>query len=98
MQTGRTSVQAAVKIYGQWTLEVQDAAAEALASGAGVKAAMSFAIKVPATIETEAPRGLPPRERPGQTERRRREYIRAEGRDVRTRVRSKGGRKATAGA
>ncbi len=41
------SVQTAVKIYGQWTLEGQEAAADALASGIGVKAAVSFAIKSP---------------------------------------------------
>lgn len=79
------SVQTAVKIYGQWTLEGQDTAAEALASGIGVKAAHSFAIKVPATIEVAVPRGLPPREHPAQVERRRRERIRS-GLDGRTRV------------
>lgn len=67
------SVQTAVKIYGQWTLEGQDAAADALAWSHGVKAAHSFAIAVPSTIEVVVPRGLPPREHPGQVERRRRE-------------------------
>ncbi|MGU3362786.1 hypothetical protein ACLBWX_20885 [Methylobacterium sp. M6A4_1b] len=70
------SVQTAVKIYGQWTLEGQEAAADALAWSHGVKAAHSFAIKVPSTIEVVVPRGLPPREHPGQVERRRRERIR----------------------
>jgi len=92
------SVQTAVKIYGQWTLEGQDAAADALAWSHGVKAAHSFAIKVPATVEVAVPRGLPPREHPAQIERRRRERIRAEGRDVRTRVRNDGGRKAIVSA
>ncbi|WP_411901633.1 tyrosine-type recombinase/integrase [Methylorubrum thiocyanatum] len=71
------SVQTAVKIYGQWTLEGQDAAADALAWSHGVKAAHSFAIKVPATVEVAVPRALPPREHPAQTERRRRERVRA---------------------
>ncbi len=89
------SVETAVKIYGQWTLEGQDSAAEALASGIGVKAAHSFAIKVPATIEVAVPRGLPPREHPAQTERRKRERIRATGADIRTRVRGDGGRQVS---
>jgi hypothetical protein len=70
------SVQTAVKIYGQWTLEGQDAAADALAWSHGVKAAHSFAVRVPSTIEVVVPRGLPPREHPGQTERRKRQRIR----------------------
>ncbi|WP_056264144.1 tyrosine-type recombinase/integrase [Methylobacterium sp. Leaf87] len=80
------SVQTAVKIYGQWTLEGQDAAADALAWSHGVKAAHSFAIKVPSTIEVVVPRGLPPREHPSQTERRRRERIRATDHATRRRI------------
>lgn len=79
------SVETAAKIYGQWTLEGQDAAADALASGIGVKAAHSFAIRVPGKVEVPASRGLPPREHPTQTERRKRERVRA-AEDVRKRV------------
>lgn len=80
------SVQTAVKIYGQWTLEGQDAAADALAWSHGVKAAHSFAIAVPSTIEVVVPRTLPPREHPAQIERRRRERIRSIDQGTRRRV------------
>ncbi|WP_331302799.1 hypothetical protein [Methylobacterium oryzae] len=80
------SVQAAVKIYGQWTLEGQDAAADGLAWSRGVKAAHCFAITVPASIEVAVPRGLPPREHPAQTERRKRERIRAQDHAGRKRI------------
>ncbi|SFG58050.1 tyrosine-type recombinase/integrase [Methylobacterium gossipiicola] len=82
------SIQTMVRIYGQWTLEGQDAAADALAIGAGVKAATFFGIPKPmAAPDVQAPpAGDPPRVHPAVTERRKRDHARANGASLRSRV------------
>lgn len=82
------SIQTMVRIYGQWTLEGQDEAADALTSGAGVKAATFFGIPKPkpAPEVLAPPVGDPPRAHPVIAQRRKRDHVRANGASLRARV------------
>ncbi|WP_345820237.1 tyrosine-type recombinase/integrase [Methylobacterium fujisawaense] len=82
------SIQTMVRIYGQWTLEGQDDAADALASGTGVKAATFFGVPrpSPAPDVLVPPVGDSPRPAPHVALRRKREHVRANGASLRARV------------
>ncbi|GJE79133.1 hypothetical protein CJNNKLLH_0459 [Methylorubrum thiocyanatum] len=82
------SIQTMVRIYGQWTLEGQDDAADALANGAGVKAATFFGVPRPAPAPDvlAPPVGDPPRAHPVVAQRRKRDHVRANGASLRARV------------
>ncbi|MDE4911231.1 tyrosine-type recombinase/integrase [Methylobacterium sp. 092160098-2] len=82
------SIQTMVRIYGQWTLEGQDVAADALALGAGVKAATFFGIPAPKPLADvlAPPVGAPPRAHPTVALRRKRDHVRANGASLRARV------------
>jgi len=77
-----------VRIYGQWTLEGQDDAADALASGTGVKAATFFLVPrpVPTSDVLAPPVGDPLRAAPHIAQRRKRDHVRAHGASLRSRV------------